>query len=70
LPGGGAPKAPATISVSVPQTPTAIASTSTDPSRASGSATSSKRTLPGLRGSTVIAFIGRGPALSLASQGL
>src|SRR4029453_19038620 len=68
LPGGGAPKAPATISVSVPQTPTAIASTSTDPSRASGSGTSSKRTLPGLRGSTVTAFIG-GPTVPFPSPG-
>jgi hypothetical protein len=45
------------ISTSVPQTPTAIASTSTDPARASGSASSSSRTLPARPGSTVMAFM-------------
>ena len=37
---------PSTISTSVPQTPTATASTSTDPSRRSGSGISSSRALP------------------------
>src|SRR4029453_15675416 len=48
---------PSTISTSVPQTPTAMASTSTEPSRASGSGTSSRRAVPGFFGSTVIAFM-------------
>src|SRR5215204_4012204 len=45
------------ISTSVPQTPTATASTRTDPSRRSGSGMSSRQALPGLCGSTVMAFI-------------
>ena len=57
LPGGAQPYFPSTISTSVPQTPTAIASTSAEPSRVSGSATSSSRAVPGLFGSTVIAFM-------------
>ena len=40
-PGGAQPYAPATISTSVPQTPTAIASTRIDPVLSSGSGTSS-----------------------------
>ena len=59
LPGGAQPYFPSTISTSVPQTPTAMASTSTEPSRASGSAMSSSRAVPGFFGSTVIAFIGQ-----------
>src|SRR5262249_57827275 len=54
---GAQPYLPSTISTSVPQTPTAIASTSTEPLRASGSCTSSSRALSGFFGSTVIAFI-------------
>src|SRR5262249_25085153 len=57
-PGGAHPYLPSAISTSVPQTPTATASTRTDPSRASGSAMSSSRTDPGFPGSTVTAFIG------------
>src|SRR5215203_7010071 len=45
------------ISTSVPQTPTATASTSTDPSRTAGSGMSSRHALPGLCGSTVMAFM-------------
>ena len=41
LPRGAQPYLPSAISTSVPQTPTAMASTSTEPSRASGSGTSS-----------------------------
>src|SRR5262245_893595 len=58
FPRGAQPYLPSTISTSVPQTPTAIASTSTDPSRASGSGTSSKRAVPRVSGSTVIALMG------------
>ena len=58
LPRGAQPYLPSAISTSVPQTPTAMASTSTDPSPASGSATSSSWMLPERFGSTVIAFIG------------
>ena len=57
LPGGAQPYLPSTISTSVPHTPTAIASTSTDPSRASGSGMSSRLELPGVSGWTVMAFI-------------
>jgi hypothetical protein len=57
LPGGAQPYFPSAISTSVPQTPTAIASTRTDPSRASGSGTSSRRAVPALFGCTVIAFM-------------
>ena len=56
-PGGAQPYLPSTISTSVPHTPTAIASTRTDPSRMSGSGTSSRRAVPGLSGSTVMAFM-------------
>ena len=56
LPGGAQPYLPSAISTSVPQTPTATASTRTEPSRTSGSGTSSNRAVPGLPGSTVIAF--------------
>ena len=57
LPRGAVPYLPSTISTSVPQTPTATASTSTEPSRVSGSDTSSRRALPDFPGSTVIAFM-------------
>ena len=56
LPGGAQPYLPSTISTSVPHTPTAIASTSTDPSRGSGSGMSSRLALPGVCGRTVMAF--------------
>src|SRR5918995_3484847 len=56
LPGGAVPYLPSTISTSVPHTPTATASTSTEPPRASGSGTSSSLAVPGLPGSTVMAF--------------
>ena len=58
VPRGAQPYLPSTISTSVPHTPTAMASTSTEPLRASGSGTSSKRAVPGFFGSTVIAFMG------------
>src|SRR4029434_4300275 len=61
LPPGAQPDLPSTISTSVPHTPTAMASTSTEPSRASGSGTSSRRAVSGFFGSTVIAFIGLAP---------
>src|SRR5688572_776651 len=48
LPGGAHPYLPSIISTSVPQTPTATASTITDPSRTSGAGMSSRRTLSGL----------------------
>ena len=48
---------PSTISTSVPQTPTAIASTKTRASLTSGSGKSSYRAVPAFFGSTVIAFI-------------
>src|SRR4029453_17135756 len=57
LPGGAHPYFPSTISTSVPQTPTAMVSTSTEPSRLSGSGTSSKLAVAAFLGSTVIAFI-------------
>ena len=57
FPGGAQPYLPSTISRSVPQTPTATASTSTDPSRAAGSGMSSSRAVPGFLGSTVMAFM-------------
>src|SRR5262249_9642117 len=63
LPGGGQPYLPSTISISVPQTPTATPSTTIDPSRGSGSGTSSYRALPDFNGSTVIAFIGHWSSL-------
>ena len=56
LPGGAQPYLPSTISTSVPHTPTAIASTSMDPSRGSGSGMSSRLELPGVCGWTVMAF--------------
>src|SRR5215813_5439252 len=56
-PGGAQPYLPVTISTSVPQTPTAIASTSTEPLRGSGSETFSSCAEPDFFGSTVIAFI-------------
>src|SRR5208337_626984 len=59
LPAGGQPYLPSAISTSVPQTPTATASTSTEPSQRSGSGTSSRRAVPGFPGSTVIAFMVR-----------
>src|SRR5262249_54777165 len=58
FPGGAQPYLPSAISLSVPQTPTATASTRTDPLRGSGSAICSSRTERGLPGSTVRAFIG------------
>jgi len=57
FPAGAQPYFPSTISTSVPQTPTAMASTRTEPPRASGSGMSSRRAVSGLRGSTVMAFI-------------
>ena len=57
FPGGAQPYFPSTISTSVPQTPTATASTRTEPSRTSGSGKSSYRAVPGFLGSTVIAFM-------------
>src|SRR5215510_8798164 len=56
-PGGAQPYLPEVISTSVPQTPTAIASTSTEPYRRSGSETFSSCVEPAFFGSTVIAFI-------------
>src|SRR5215510_12340940 len=56
-PGGAQPYFPVTISTSVPQTPTAMACTSTQPFRRSGSATFSSCAEPAFFGSTVIAFI-------------
>src|SRR5262249_22615602 len=56
-PGGAQPYLPSAISTSVPQTPTAIASTSTEPLRRSGSGTFSSCADPAFFGSTVIAFI-------------
>ena len=63
-PGGAQPYLPSAISTSVPQTPTATASTRTEPSRGSGSGTSSNRALPGFPGSTVIAFMFVTPSAS------
>src|SRR5215813_3762760 len=63
-PGGAQPYLPVVISTSVPQTPTAIASTSTEPFRRSGSATFSSCAEPDFLGSTVIALI----TLSLSSS--
>ncbi len=60
-PGGAQPYLPSTISTSVPQTPTATASTSIEPSRNEGSGMSSRRAVSGRNGSTVMAFMGRGP---------
>src|SRR5580704_10974074 len=54
---GRHPYFPSIISTSVPQTPTAMASTSTEPSRTSGSWTSSHLAVAGFFGSTVIARI-------------
>src|SRR5262245_29918265 len=56
-PDGLHPYLPSTISRSVPHTPTATASTSTEPSRGSGSRTSSSLALPTRPGSTVTAFM-------------
>src|SRR3954471_6384232 len=56
LPGGAQPYFPSTISTSVPHTPTAMACTTTDPPRVSGSGMSSRCAVSGLCGSTVIAF--------------
>ena len=54
-PGGAHPYSPVAISTSVPQTPTAIASTSTEPSSSDGSGTSSSRADPDVPGTTVTA---------------
>src|SRR5512140_249715 len=70
LPGGAQPYFPSAISTSVPQTPTAIASTSTDPSCGLGSGTSSRRALPALSGSTVMAFMCESPCLLPGGLGL
>src|SRR5262245_49578864 len=56
-PGGAQPYLPVAISTSVPHTPTAMASTSTEPYRGSGSETFSNCAEPAFFGSTVIAFI-------------
>ena len=56
-PGGAQPYAPEAISTSVPQMPTATASTRIDPVLSSGSGTSSKRTDPATPGLTVTAFM-------------
>src|SRR5262245_53509868 len=69
-PGGAQPYLPVTISTSVPQTPTAIASTSTEPLRRSGSETSSNCAEPGFWGSTVIAFITLSPLSSRSADDL
>src|SRR5262249_35077770 len=63
-PGGAQPYLPSAISTSVPQTPTAIASTSTEPLRGSDSGTFSSCAERDFFGSTVIAFI----TLSLSSS--
>ena len=68
-PGGAQPYLPSAISTSVPQTPTATASTRTEPSRTSGSGTSSKRAVPGFPGSTVIAFMLVAPRPSPGTAG-
>ena len=60
-PEGAQPYLPSAISASVPQTPTAMASTRTEPSRGSGSGMSSSLAVPGLPGSTVIALMHRPP---------
>jgi hypothetical protein len=54
-PGGAHPYSPPTISTSVPQMPTARASTTTEPSWASGSATLSSLADPAVAGTTVTA---------------
>src|SRR5262245_17785444 len=56
-PGGAQPYLPVAISTSVPQTPTATASTSTEPYRRSGSETFSSCAEADFFGSTVIAFM-------------
>ena len=66
LPRGAQPYLPSTISTSVPHTPTAMASTSTDPPDTSGSGMSSRRAVSGLCGSTVMAFM-RVPRPGVAS---
>src|SRR2546422_7630053 len=63
-PGGAQSYLPVAISTSVPQTPTAMPSTSTEPVRRSGSETFSSCAEPAFFGSTVIAFI----AVSLSSR--
>src|SRR5262245_35699835 len=65
LPGAAQPYLPSAISASVPQTPTAIASTRTDPSSILGSASSDTLMLSAFNGSTVIAFIGGSLTLDL-----
>jgi hypothetical protein len=55
---------PSTISVSVSQTRTAIASRRIEPLLTSGSGTSASRALRGLRGSTMMAFIAASPELA------
>ena len=55
-PGGAQPYAPEAISTSVPQMPTATASTRIDPERSSGSGTSSYRAESATPGWTVTAF--------------
>src|SRR5262245_16458837 len=69
-PGGAQPYLPVTISTSVPQTPTAIASTSTEPLRRSGSGTFSSCAEPDFLGSTVIAFITLSPSSSRSADEL
>src|SRR4051812_25603288 len=56
-PGGDQPYSPATISTSVPQMPTAMVSTRTDPSDSAGSSTSSSAALLGWPGTTLKARI-------------
>ena len=63
-PGGAQPYAPEAISTSVPQMPTATASTRIDPVLSSGSGTSSYRTDPATPGSTVTAFMTPHPDVS------
>src|SRR5262245_56168264 len=70
LPGGDQPYLPETISTSVPQTPTAIASTSTEPFRRSGSETFSSCAAPAFPGSTVIAFMTASLSSSRAADDL
>ena len=53
LPRRGPPVVPAAISTSVPQMPTASASTTTDPRPRAGSTTASNRTVPLVPGTTV-----------------